>query len=190
MKKAYLFCTKFRFYLCEIPPVLLLIITILNNKESTGVLKLYPLIIFSIASIVFIFLYFFRMITISFEEIKTIGMFSSKDSVIINKDKTLIFTFYKRKKMTVRLYGNNGTPSFSWAKGDGYQSQEIDLFREKAVGNLRSIKKTLAYFEIPKEDIKAILTHNDFSKVYDNFIVSKLKEEDKTTVSIKFTKTI
>lgn len=190
MKKTYLFCTKIWFYLCEIPPIVLLIISLLYNSDSTGLLKLFPLIIISSASIVFIFLYFFRMIIISFEEIKCIGAFSSKDSATINKEKSLIFTLSPGRKMIVRLYGNSGAPGFDWAKNEDYEPTEIDLFREKAIGNMRSIERILSYFKVPDEDIKTLVRDDVYEKEYENFIVKKECVDNKTTVSIKFTNTI
>ena len=130
------------------------------------------------------------MITITHEEIKAVGLFSSKESVVINKDKTLVMTLSKRNKMVIRLRGNSGTPAFSWAKPIDYKSQEIDLFREKAVGNARTIKKVLSYFEVPTEDINSLTNQHEFRKNYDSFIVSKSKEDNQITVSIKITNTI
>ncbi len=190
MKKTYLFCTKPHFFLCEIPPIILLIVSIFYNNYSEGLLKLFPLIIFSCAAIVFIFLYFFRMIIISFEEIKCIGAFSSKDNAIINKNKTLILTLHRRNKMTVRLFGSGGTPGFDWAQGEDYQPINIDLFRERAIGNLSSVKRILSYFEIPLEDIRALEAANEYEKEYENFVLSKSTAEDEITVSISFTNTI
>ena len=190
MKKTYLFCTKPWFYLCEIPPIILLIVSILYNNDSEGLVKLFPLIIFSCAAIIFIFLYFFRLIIISFEEIKCVGTFSSKDSAIINKGKALIFTLKGRNKMTVRLYGNSGTPGFDWAKGEDYQPLDIDLFREKAIGNLRSVKRILSYFEVPDKDINLFVSEKEYKKEFENYTVTKATEENTVTVTIKFTNTI
>ena len=184
MKKTYLFCTELWFYLCEIPPILLLIISIIYNNDSEGLLKFFPLIILSCAAIIFIFLYFFRMIIISFEEIKCIGAFSSKDSAIINKGKTLIITLNRKNKMTVRLHGNIGTPGFDWAKGEDYKNIGIDLFREKAIGNNRSVKRLLSYFNVPDDDISVFMEEETHEKRYENFIVSKSKTDGKITFII------
>ena len=190
MKKTYLFCTKLRFYLSEIPPIILLIITIMHNDSSEGLLKLYPLIIFSSACIVFIFMYFFRMISISAEDIKSIGAFSSRDKAVINKDKTLIFTFKKRNKMVVRLYGDSGLPSFNWMKNDEQKSSGIDLFRENAIGNSRTAKKILSNFQVPTEDINALIKAENYEKEYADFILTKSSLNDNFTINIKFTNTI
>lgn len=190
MKKTHLFCTRLWFYLSEIPAIALLVISIIFNNDSGGILKLFPLIIFSAAAIIFIFLYFFRMIIISYEEIKCVGAFSSKDSAIINKDKTLIFTVNSNNKIIVKLHGDGGRPGYNWAKGENYLPKDIDLFREKAVGGLRSVKRVLEYFNVPKNDINEFLNAKNMEKEYQNYIVSRSTEEECATIKIKFKKTI
>ena len=188
MKKTFLFCTKLRFFLSEIPPIILLFVTILHNNDSEGILKLYPLIAFSVISIVLVFLYYFRMISISTEEIRSLGVFSSKDSAIINKDKTLVFTIFPKSKMVVSLYEKGTVPAFTWSKSDVFP--DVELFREKAIGGKRALTRVLSYFESPSEDIQEMMSKNDYTKVFKDFIVSKAAEENKTTYSIKFTNTI
>ena len=190
MKKTFLFCTKIWFYLCEIPPVILLIVSIIYNNDSDGLVKLYPLIVFSIAAIILIFLYFFRMIIITTDEIKCVGTFASKDSAMINKDRALIFTLTNNGKLTVRLFGNSDAPSFNWSKGDEFKHSEIDLFREKAIGGNRAISKVLSFFDVPKEDISLMLSQNEYKKDYESYSLTKSTDDDKTTVSLRFTRTI
>lgn len=188
MKKAHLFCTKVWFYLCEIPPIVLLIFSIMYNNDSEGLLKLYPLIIFSVAAIAFVFAYFFRMIIISTEEIKCIGAFSSKDSALITKDKTLILTKRNSGKLVVRLSGKSDAPTFSWSQST--DNIDIDLFREKAIGGDRAISKILSYFDVPKEEIADVISKEEYNKEFENFILSKSTEDEESTVSIKFKTTI
>ena len=187
MKKTYIFCTKPWFFLSEIPPIFLLIITLVYNNDSEGLLKLYPLIAFSIGAIVLIFMYFFRMISITTEEIKCIGVFSSKDSEIINKDKSLVFVLRPMNKMVVSLRGKSTAPTFSWSNDKG---ADVDLFHEKAIGTNRTVKRVLSFFDVPLEDIDTLLTNESFSKEYDNYTVSKNAENENALISIKFTKTI
>ena len=190
MKKTYLFCTKPGWFLTLIPPIILLIISIANNGNSDGLLKLYPLIIFSIVAIALIFAYFFRFITISTEEIRMHGLFSSRDSAIINEKKSLIFTIRSRKRMKVTLFGNNGLPAFNWAQGDDYTPIDIDLFREKAVGSRRAITRVLRYFGVSDEDCRKIFSSDSFEKDYDGFILKKETLEKQKQITIYFTKTI
>jgi hypothetical protein len=135
-------------------------------------------------------MYFFRMIIISTEEIKCIGAFSSKDSAIINKDKSLIMSLNQKGKITVRLYGNNGTPTFNWANNENYKSVDIDIFREKAIGGTKSIARVLRYFEVPEEDILEIISKNEYEKIYENFILTKSTNDKILTFKLKFSKTI
>ena len=190
MKKTYLFCTNIGWFISLIPPIILLIVSICYNKSSTGLLKLYPLIIFSILAIAFIFAYFFRFITISTEEIRMHGLFTSKDSAIINERKSLIFTIIPRKRMRVTLYGNNGLPAFNWAQGDNYVPIDIDLFREKAIGGQGAVKRVLRYFEVDDEDIDELFSTDSFEEEYDAFILKKERVDKNTVVTIYFTKTI
>ena len=190
MKKTYLFCTKIGWFITLIPSIVLLIISIYYNESSTGLLKLYPLIFFSVLAIFFTFAYFFRFITITNEEIRMHGMFSSKDSALINEKKSLIFTIIPRKRMRVTLFGNNGLPAFNWAQGDNYTPIDIDLFREKAIGSRSAVKRVLRYFEVDEEDIKELFSSDSFEKEYDAFILKKERAEKNTVVTIYFTKTI
>lgn len=190
MKKTYLFCTNIGWFISLIPPIILLIISIYYNESSTGLLKLYPLIIFSVLAIVLTFAYFFRFITISTEEIRMHGLFSSRDAAIINEKKSLIFTIIPRKRMRVTLFGNNGLPAFNWAQGDTYVPIDIDLFREKAIGGKGAVKRVLRYFEVDDEDIDELFSTDSFEKEYDAFILKKERVEKNTVVTIYFTKTI
>ena len=190
MKKTYLFCTKPGLFLTEIPPIILLIVSIYHNGKSEGLLKLYPLIIFSIIAIAVIFSYFFRFISISNEEIRMHGLFSSKDSALIDEKKILSITMLPRRRLRVTLVGNNGLPAFNWAQGDNYTPIDIDLFREKAIGSSRAIKRVLRYFEVTGEDCKALLSADTFEKEYDFFIVQKEIVDQSKVITLHFTKTI
>ena len=87
MKKIYLFCTKLRVYLLELPLLLLLAICYHYNDEMDNLFKLYPLMVFLVLLIIFIIIYFFRYLSISFESIENHGLFSNRDRALINKDK-------------------------------------------------------------------------------------------------------
>ena len=66
MKKKYLFCTNPLMYLTEVPPIVLFIIALRYNKYSESLAGFYPLMIFLGLVTVFIFIYLFRMISLSF----------------------------------------------------------------------------------------------------------------------------
>ena len=88
MKSIILNCTRPWLFLTEVPPAILLLVSIAYNGYADGLLKLYPLMAAMIASMVFIFLYFFRLIIIKSDEVRQIGKFSSQEKAILKKDKT------------------------------------------------------------------------------------------------------
>ena len=98
MKNTFLFCSRLRVYWCEIPIVGILLLCIKYNDYSEGLYKLYLLMAFSALASIFILIYFFRAIKLSFEEIRYIGLFSSRDSAIITEGKTIILTPRGKKK--------------------------------------------------------------------------------------------
>ena len=190
MKKTFLFCTKFSLYIIELPLVFLLTLSIIFHSHVESPLGLIPFIVALCAMIVFIFLYLFRLVIISQEEIRQIGVYSSKDRAIINKDKTIVLTLKKHGRILCELYGKDDTPSLEWLSSEDFKDEEINLFRAKAVGTLSSIKRVMSYFEIPKEDIKQLLTFNNVEKEYDSISVICTVENEFKTVRIKFLKTL
>lgn len=178
-------------YLTELPLVVLLILTIILNEKVTTPGKLYPLMITLILGIIFIFIYLFRLVRISWEEVRSIGKFSSGDSATLNEGKTLILTLSPRRKLHVAVFGNDGTPpALDWAQNDEYEISDIFLYREKAVGGARTAMKILDYFEIPKSDAETIITSNAFYQEYDALTVSTERRNELLEIKIKFTKTV
>lgn len=190
MKKTFLFCTKPWFFLTEIPPVFLLIIAILQNSQADGALKLYPLIAVLSLVIIFIFLYFFRMISISNEEIQTIGIFSSRENAIIDKGKTLTAIIKDNGYVKIELSEKTANSSFSWNKDNNQPLTDMNLYRERVVGGKRSVIKLLKYFSVSKEDQRLVLGNEEFSKVYESFNLIGFTENDHRHIKIEFTQTI
>ena len=119
MRKKYLFCTRMRVYLIELPIIILFAITLHYNQYSDELTKFYPLLIFLGLSMIFILVYFFRAISVSFDEVRYLGLYSSHDHAEINEGKELIFTLYGKRRMRVELFGNDGRPpELSWVKDD------------------------------------------------------------------------
>ena len=139
--------------------------------------------------IVFIGIYFFRVITVSYEEVRYRGLFSSKDSAIINKDKTLIITMYKHSRLGVCLYGNDGKPPmFEGLRDEG--SIDIFLFRGRAVGGKRTVKSLLRYFGISEEDIALSFDRNEHTSEAENVTLDVRLCEDIKEFRIKFKETL
>ena len=189
MKKKYLFCTKLWFYLTEIPLALLLAVTIHYGPMTEGVFKLVPLMVTLIAVMLFIIVFFFRIVVISYEEVRYRGPFSSRDRAFINKDKTLIITMHPHGNLDVDLYGNDGQPPmFAGLKDE--PPIDIYLFRGRTIGSRRTVSSILTYFGIPVADVAASLNDDSFSAEYELISISAEKKEDVRELRIKFKETI
>ena len=192
MKKKYLFCTNPLIYLIELPVILLFVIALRYNKYSEGYAKFYPLLIFLGLAMCFIFIYFFRMISISFEEIRYHGLFSSRDHADIDDGKELIITLLPKRKIRVELFGNDGSlPELSWIKPEeNTKPIDIFLFRGKAIGAKRRVLSILRYFEVNEEDALKVFESEAFQGEYELVSLESKKEEDKITVRLKIKETV
>jgi hypothetical protein len=181
-----------RFYLTELPIVILFAIAYHYNGYSTNPTKLYPLLIFLGLAMIFILVYFFRAISVSFEEVRYHGIFSSKDHSDITEGKELILTLYRKRRMRVELYGNDGvSPDFDWIKnGENYEPIDIYLFRGKAIGGKRKLSSLLRYFGVDEVGIVSVLEENKFSGEYEYVSLVSAKKEDETEVRLKFKETV
>lgn len=189
MKKTYIFCTKWWLFLTEIPPIVILSLCIFYNNAVDTPQKLYPLIAFCCLAILFIFLYFFRLISISPEEIRTVGLFSSKDTAVVEKDKTLVFTLIPNNKIRVELYGKSVAPGLNWMKSED-DEYEINLYREKAIGGKAAVIRVLKSFGISNEECNSLFSNKEYEKTFDDLVAKSYFEDKNKIISIKFTKTI
>ena len=190
MKSIFLFGTKIRMYLCEIPVIFLLCVSIYFNDKVDGVVGLIPLILACVAIAVFMFIFLLRGISISKEEVRSVGPFSSKDSAVIKKDKVLVLTVKPRRKLRVELYGTDETPVFDWLSADEVSDGTINLYRDETVGDGRSVLRVLEYFGIPEERAREIIGCESCSEEYDYFIVSKEVKDSLECYSLHFTETV
>ena len=190
-KRLSLFCTEWYMYLCELPVIYLLHLCIKYNDNVDVPVKLYPLIIALICGAVFMFIYLYRVIDISYAEIKAIGPFSSKEKALVNEGKTLTLTLLKRGRIRVELSGIcEQPPALDWAKNEDYENVEINLFRDRAVGGKSAIKRALAFFDVPNSDIDAALTREKFENRYKFIDLYVENRDDIREIKIKFTKTV
>ncbi len=181
-----------RVYLTEIPIIVLFIITCFYNQYSEELTKLYPLLIFLCAAFVFILVYFFRVISLSFEEVRYHGFYSSRDHADINEGKELIFTLEKRRKLRIELFGNDGkAPELDWINSDGdYKPLDIVLFRGKAICGKKRFLSILKYFGVEEEDALSIFEKESFLGEYEFVSLSSEKTEEKTIVKLKMKETV
>ena len=190
MKSTFLFCTKLKMFLSEIPLLIMLIISISYTNKVESLLGLWPLIIVISAFMIFIVIFFFRVITISNEEIRIHGVYSSKDSREIDEGKTLSFILKKKRIISVELWGIDKAPDFDWMDKNTVIDRESCLFKEKAVGGESSVKRVLEFFSIPDSDVDLFFGEGDYDKKYTNFHVSSTKENGERRVDIRFLKTL
>ncbi len=189
-KSVYLFSTKLRMFLSEIPLLLLLTVAIIYNDRAEGLLKLWPLIIAVSGIIIFIFLYFFRAVAISYEEIRSVGLFSSKEMRSVEKDRTIVLTVRSKNRLRVELFGKDEKPAFDWMKDADREPIEINLFNEKAVGSTKSVQRVLRFFGVPKEEFDEILKTDGFEKEYTLVRVTTETVNEEKKVKIRILQTV
>ena len=193
MKKLYLLATRPWIYLSEIPLVALLVIAILQNGKSDGVFKLYPLITMLILGIILIFLYFFKTVVVSTEEVQVFSVFSHlRDGATLNKDKTLIIGKISGTRIKVCVYGNDGKlPEFDFIEnGEDTAPLDIFLLRCKALGGNGTLVRIMKYFDIPTEQAEKLTLCDTVFEDDLLFAESLTGEGEYREIKIRFKKTI
>ncbi len=155
MKNLLFLSTKPMLFWVEVPPIILLIPTVMFNSGVKTLMKLYPLMLALSALIIFFVFYLFRAVSISKKEIKCIGPFSSKDSSKIKSGRTLVITVMKRKRLKLELFGKNddGEGSYAWLKNE--EPCEINLFRASINGGVKTAEKIIRYFDNDKNTVSS-----------------------------------
>ena len=155
ISKIFMFGTRLRVFLTEIPLLVLLAIVISVHDSAPSIVKFYPLEILIGGVMVFIVIYFFRAIVIKKDEIRMLGRFSSRDRATIEEGKTLVLTLAARKHLTVELYESaDSAPALPFA---GEHAGRINLFRERTLGDKRNVRLVLLCFGLTAEEADAIL---------------------------------
>ncbi|MBQ4071245.1 MAG: hypothetical protein IJD51_02365 [Clostridia bacterium] len=188
-KNVFLFGSKLWCFLSEIPLALALYVTCYYNFTMNSPWRFIPMIIIISLIMVFIAVYFFRYITVSYEEIRYHGLFSSRDSAVINKDKTLILEMRPRASMRIYLWGNDGRPPlYEGLVGEG--SIDIYLFRGRAIGGKGTLMRVLSYFDISRTDAERLLASEKAEEDYPTVFVTSEKNDDTRIVRIRFKETL
>ena len=191
MKPIYIFATRLRAFWVLLPMILTLYCSIIYNSDSTLAMKLYPLIIFSSACIVFTFVYLFRAIEISYSEIRYIGYFSSRDSAEIVAGRTLTLELMKGGKVAIRLYGKEGyNPDIKWLESDDADASDICVFRGKAYIGCIAVERILTYFGVENADVDTFIEADTAEKTYEAVTVSSYTENDNRLIKIRIDKTV
>ena len=176
-------------FLTELPAIFFLVLAILFNDDSEELMKLYPLIVLLSAIIIFIFIYLFRGVIIRYDEVRTIGIFSSREQLVLNKDKTLVLTLQPKNFIVVEVFGEGKNfETYAWLKSE--DAREINLFRAKAYGNENSLKAVLRQFDVD-DDIIDVLVEKDGERVeLEKLILSSNTVHDGKSIRIFFKETI
>ncbi len=190
LKQLILFGTKLYVYLIELPLILVLVGAIQYNSESEALLGLYPLIIFSILAILFVAVYFFNAVIITNARIKQFGLFSSRDSALINKDKTLVLTYLPRRRMRVELFMLQKKSALEWVSDEDFKPIEANIFRERVIGSDSTAKRVLKFFGATKEQIQSLLSEESATAETEDIIFSTDVYGERKRILIKFIKTI
>ena len=172
MKKAgYLSSIKLWAFWVEIPLVLLLIWILNDNNKVEGVLKLYPLLIMTIAAMAFVIVFFARFVKISYAEIRAVGPFSSKDSVIINAGKVIKLVKQPLGKVQLSVIGHDVACGLEWMKPED-RIRDITLFKAAVYGGDLAIRYILSYYGASQADLGEIIKSEEFSRKYDFITVT------------------
>ena len=189
MKSTFLFSTRLRMFLTELPAIFFLVLAIIYNDTSEELLKLYPLIVLLSAIIIFIFLYLFRAVIIRYDEVRTIGLFSSREQLVLNKDKALVITLQPRNFIVVEVFGEGKNfETYAWLKNE--DSCEINLFRAKAYGTVSSLRAVLRNFDVDENTIDRLIERDGERIELKEFILSSATVHDGKSISIFFKETI
>ena len=190
-KSAYLPLVRPWVFWCEIPLTFLLILSIKHNDSITSTpFKLYPLIAVTVLAMIFAIIYFFRVVKISLEEVRAIGVFSSRESAMVNEGKILVLRLENNNAIGISLIGNDGVvPGFDWLKTTGDAPRDISLFRERAYGSYSAVLHTLMALGISIEDA-APLIDSDSSATGECVSATSLMHKDAIEIHITITKTV
>ena len=190
MKSIYLLSTKLWVYLTEIPVLILLWVAISSNHLSNDIFKYYPLIIFLCLAVIFIMVYFFRMISISTDEIRYHGLFSSRDSAFIKENRTLVIKLKPNRNIGLELYGDAGVePPFDWMKSEDAIHRDICLFRGRANGGAGTARRILRYFGVPEDKLEGI-AEEGFYFEDDTVRVDAYRKNEISEIHLKFKVTV
>lgn len=189
----YLFGTKLRFFWVTIPMAALLAVSIIYNNKSDGLLKFYPLIVFLSGCIVFSVVYFFRMVAVGFEEVRTVGLFSSRERVVVNEGKELVITKLPAGKLDVELFGNDGVRAqLDWlVTTDDGTIPDINLFRARAIGRKGALRSILKFYGVPTKELRDGIIRGE--KSYEDELVkifASQNEIEQREIHIYFKKTV
>ena len=189
MKKIFLFSSRLWVFATEIPVLAMLAIVISVHDSAPSIVKFYPMEIALAAVAALIVVFFFRAVQISKKAICEIGRFSSREKATIEEGKRLVFTLASKRRLTVELYeSTNSAPSLPFASG---VCSDINLFRAKTLGNIKTVRKTLIYFGLTAAEADALIENPPKEeKSFENIAVRAEEKHDVCIFHMRMLKTL
>lgn len=189
MKKIFVFSTRLWYFISLIPVLSMLALVISVHDTAPTIVKYYPLEIALAALAVLIILFFFRAVLISKDEIRQLGRFTPREKAFIEEGKTLVFTLAEKKRMTIELFeASDGAPALPWA---ATVAGEINLFRARAIGDARTVRRVLCLFGVCASDADALLAQPPKKEVFfDNISVRSEEKNDALIYYLKILQTL
>ena len=191
-KKAYLPAVRLWVFWCEAPIAFMLTLAIIYNESVDYTpFKLYPLIIFCAAAMIFAFIYFFRLVRIGIDEFKCIGPFSSRDSVMVREGRTLVIRIQRGGKLDINLIGNDGVVAgLDWLRSVGEAPHDISLFRAHAYGGKLAARYALSALGVSGEVAKRAVAENLRKTDFEFVSLESSLEDEIREIRVKITKTL
>ena len=191
MKKTYIYATPIWLYLTELPIIFVLTLALIHNPSAVGMAKLYPLISLCVLALVFMNLYLFRMVRISMAEVRDIGRFSPRDNGKLAAGSSIRIIPTRHGRVKIQVYGDAGLPELDWMRDQTTDPGVICMYRGRAEGGSRAVKKAMRYFHIPDTDIDEMLATEGFHREYGECTVDTLTDfEGRKEYRITLNKTV
>ena len=153
-------CTRLRYFLTEIPLILLLCVTIQNHSSSTELLQFYPLEIVTVCAIIATFLYFFRTATLTPLTVRKFGAFSERETHDLSVGETIVLLLDERGYLHITVEGEDDAPGLSWCKSD---RRHRVLFRTRVILARQSAHAVLSLYGLSASDASAALGTQDYT---------------------------
>ncbi len=186
MKGIFLFCTKLKVYLIELPLVIMLGLAIHYNGDSTETFRFYPLIIMLALGILFIAVYFFRGVYITSDEISDVGFFSARESELIKKNSTVMITVRGKGKLNVDVWSHSDEPAFDWMKKDSDVTRDVRIYHSVALGGKKTAAKILSFFGVDEASAAEFAVTDGVDITDQKIRVTTEKKHDTFEIKIKF----
>ena len=191
MNSVYLLKMRVWAFLIELPLMALLMVCWNVNDQVDELLKLYPLIIALAAGIIFMAVYLFRLVEISWEEIHDIGLFTRRDNGLISKGRVLELRLKAHGLVGITLMGHDGEyAGFDWMRPEDGKPVAIALYRGNAYGGKRAIAKLLRYFGADEAQAAGLVAMDITSAEFEYASAAASREDDSLLIRISINATL